>query len=77
MQFGLLVCLSVCPDAYVKNYRSDLLDLFAQEVVYPSLGHSLRRSGSGLKNLFKESSPLEDRTKYAIIKVRHDFKRAL
>ena len=33
-------------------------------------------SGSGLKNLFKDSSPLGDRTKYAI-KRHHDVKLAL
>ena len=45
---------------------------FTQEVLYPWLGPALRWSGSGLK----DSSPLEDRTKYAV-KFHRDVKRAL
>ena len=52
------------------------LIFFTEEVLYPLPGPPLRLSGfgSGLENLFEDSSPLGDRTKY-IIKVRHDIKR--
>ena len=45
-------------------------------VVWSSSKMIRNGSGSGLKNLYKVSSPLRDRTKYAI-KVRHDVRRAL
>ncbi len=32
------ICLSVCPCAYLKNYWSDLLQIFTQVGVYPWLG---------------------------------------
>ncbi len=38
----LYVCLFVCPRAYLKNYWSDLLEIFTQVGVYPWLGPPLR-----------------------------------
>ena len=61
------------------NIRSDRFDIFTQ-VLYPWLYPPPRWSGlgsrSGLKNLFKDSSPLRERTKYHI-KLRRVVKRVL
>ena len=59
-----------------SNYSSDWLDFFTQELLYPWLRPPLRWSRSGSRyglnnNLFMDSSPLWDRTKYAS-KVWHD-----
>ena len=73
------VCLSVCMAVRMRNSKTiarvDLI-FFIQEVLCPWLGPQKRLSGSGRKKLLKGSSPLGDRTNYAI-KVRHDIKRAL
>ena len=65
--------LSVC----LKNYCSDWQD-FYKEVFCPWLGPPVSWPGSGsrLKNLFKDSSSLGDRTTYAI-NLRHDVKCVL
>ena len=83
---GMLVCLSVCLLVYLSVYLSArvaqklLFQLIFTQVLYPWLGHPLRLSrpgsGSGLNNLFNDSSPLRYRKTYTI-NMRHDFKRAL
>ena len=57
-------------------YCADLLDFLV--VVYTWLGPPVRLSlsGSGVKNLLKDSSPSRDGAKYCL-KVRHDVRRAL
>ena len=57
-------------DVSSRNLVSRTFPQFSQSMLTPM------RSVSRLKSLFKNFSPLEDRTKYAI-KVRHDVKRAL
>ena len=61
----LSVCLYVCPGVELKNYRSNWLAFFIQEVLSLWLSPPLR-CGSGLENLLKDSSPLRDRTEYAM-----------
>ena len=74
-------CLSVCLSKRITQKR--LLRLtwlfYTRSVIHGARSSSkVIRIGSwpGLWNLLKDSSPLGDRTKYAI-KVRHDVKRAL
>ena len=65
--FGLYVCMYVSMDGQLKNYCSDLLVFFHPRSVIPVARCSSKmiRIRSGLKNLFKDSSPLGDRTKYS------------
>ena len=78
----LSVCMSVCMSVWTHNsnlLHSDWLDVFTREVLCPLLGR-LRWFGSvsasWLVMLFKDSSRLGDRTKYAT-KVRHDVNRVV
>ena len=60
--------LSVCLSVRTRNSKttapidSSFVTRELREALSLWLGASLRQSGSGLKNLFKDSSPLGDRT---------------
>ena len=77
------VCLSVYLSVHTRNSKtiSRIESIFfTQDVLYPWLRPPARSSGLGsgygLKDLLTDSSPLRDRTKYAI-NVCHVIKRAL
>ena len=83
IHLGLSVCLSVCLSGReTKTFLLRLTWFLYTRGIYQWLGRLLRwswsGSGSGLKNLFKDSSSLGDRsrTKYTL-KGHHDTKRAL
>ena len=67
------VCPSVCPVAYcIQQLLLRMTFFFTHyEVLYPWLCHPLRLFGTGYgrgrKHLFKEYSPLGDRTKYDLV----------
>ena len=74
MHLGMRICISVRSGRVISNF----FHFFRKELLCPWLGPPLRWSGSGcgLNNLFKDSSPLRERTKFDI-KIRHNVKLTL
>ena len=80
MLTGLSVCLSVCQYVCLRNSKTIApIDFYTRSII-PVARSSSKITGlgsaSGHKNLLKDSSPLRDRTKYAI-RVRHNVIRAV